>query len=235
VRNGSTPDGRIIGGIVPIVKALTSVSNTIPREPDASSSSTPDLGLHSVPAPAEISRITVIATTSTGEGSHQPPPAPFLGCVTPTLSAISLSEVIDPSVGDNYDPVDIVMDDQSTAARAVACCLSKPFKLRRPSSSSMIPPPLRLEERRQRSSLPLPPIATTAKAISNHSAYLRSLGPSSLSSLITPHLPFAGSRPFAPSAHRSDVRPSRHAVCSTAFKLRAGSRPRCRPRLAPGH
>jgi hypothetical protein len=62
VRNGSTPDGRIIGGIVPIVKALTSVSNTIPREPDASSSSTPDLGLHSVPAPAEISRITVIAT-----------------------------------------------------------------------------------------------------------------------------------------------------------------------------
>jgi hypothetical protein len=55
----------------------------------------------------------------------------------------------------------------------------------------MIPPPLRLEERRQRSSLPLPPIATTAKAISNHSAYLRSLGPSSLSSLITPHLPFA--------------------------------------------
>jgi hypothetical protein len=114
VRNGSALDGLIMSGIAPIVNALPSVtSTTIPPEPNASSTSTPGLRLHSVPAPAEISRVTVVATASTGEGSHDPPPAPFFGRQTSTLSSISYSEVV--TVGDNYDPVDIVMNEIATA------------------------------------------------------------------------------------------------------------------------
>ncbi|GFZ50756.1 hypothetical protein JCM24511_08514 [Saitozyma sp. JCM 24511] len=192
---GTTPKGRIsyalaglgMSGFAPIVKALTSVtSSTSPPPAKSSTPSTPGLGLQSVPAPAELSRVAVVATTLPGEDSHDAPPAHFFGGATPTLSTVSFSEVVDPSIGDNHDPVDIVMDDQSAASSGFARRPSMPLKRRQPSSSSAIPPPVP-ERRQQRNSLPLRPIASTATALWNISAYFRSFAPFSLNSGTNAH------------------------------------------------
>lgn len=107
--------GLTIGRFGPIVKALTSVtgsgsnSNAHPAPPSGG------LGLHSVPAPATVSKVDV--TTSSG-GHVNDDNLLFFGGATPTLSTISFSEANEPTIAtDNidHDHIDMATDDQHSA------------------------------------------------------------------------------------------------------------------------
>ena len=189
---GSTPKGRIGSalaglsmssfGVGPFVKALTS-GKTQPvkvSHPPASS-----LGLHSVPVPAEVSRIAVTNTTQLDSDSYA---HSHVGGATPTLSTISFSEVVDPSLMiEAAEDVEVMTDDQSA--------VSFPSGLRR-LSSGIVPKmasksaSLVLLRANASASEPVPrPISSTTSAIWNLSSYLRSFVPFSISSVLAPSIP----------------------------------------------
>jgi hypothetical protein len=201
---GSALAGLRMGGVAPIVNAHTSVTTTTaPAKANPPSPSPSQLCLQSVPAPAQISRVAVVATTSPGEDTHDATPAHSFGEAISPLSTISFSEVIERSVEDNHDALDIVMDGQSAASSRFSGRPSMPLKPRRPSYSPTVPAPVL--ERRRRNSLPLLPIATipTATTMWNLSVCLRSFAPFSISSVVSPQPPFASVDPPDPALDSS--------------------------------
>lgn len=107
--------GLTSGRLGPIVKALTSVTGTGSTAPPPHPPSSGGLGLHSVPAPATVSKVDV-TTSSTGYVNDDN--LLFFGGTTPTLSTISFSEANEPTIAtDNvdHDHVDMVTDDQQSA------------------------------------------------------------------------------------------------------------------------
>ncbi|RSH85468.1 hypothetical protein EHS25_004864 [Saitozyma podzolica] len=160
----------------------------------------PGLGLQSVRAPAEISRVAVVGTTLPGEDRHDAPAAQSFGGATPTLSTKSFTEAVDHLTGDDHDPVDIVLDDQSAESIGFAG-RPMPLKPRRPSYSSTIRPPV--PERRKHNSLPLHPNATTASSIWNLSASLHSFASFSIGSVIAPQSFFAAVDALDPALESS--------------------------------
>ncbi|RSH83646.1 hypothetical protein EHS25_005550 [Saitozyma podzolica] len=81
----------------------------------------------------EEHQATGSGTTLPGEDRHDAPAAP-------TLSTKSFTEAVDHLTGDDHDPVDIVLDDQSAESIGFAG-RPMPLKPRRPSYSSTIPLP----------------------------------------------------------------------------------------------
>lgn len=160
--------GLTAGRLGPIVKALTSVTGTgataAPPHPPTSGG----LGLHSVPAPATVSKVDV---TTSSAGHVNDDYLLFFGGTTPTLSTISFSEANEPTIAtDNvdHDHVDMVTDDQQSAYSS---------HYRRGSAQARI----------QQQHPPMPkvteaPTPSTQRhsAIWNLSNYLRSFAPFSL-------------------------------------------------------
>lgn len=188
--NGSALAGLSIGGIRvgPIVQALTS---TISPHPPQFPKDTSGLGLQAGVASAQVSTVEVV--TSAGGIPIASPIAndwdvPYhYGGATPTLSTISFSEAIEPSVNGTFDHAEIATDDaQSNASYA-----------RRP-----VPPKLLKQPAAKQALLPLRPITTTATAIWNLSTYIRSFSPFSISSVIAPYAPFSAN---GDSKHPSGV------------------------------
>lgn len=180
---GSTLAGLGIGGfgVGPIVKALTSSMSPPATQPKIERRAT-TLGLQSVPAPAEVSPIAVV--TSSGGAAipssnpHDADAPPFyFGGGTPTLSTISFSEAVEPSINGTMDQAEIATDDAHSTA-SFARRSSLPSKVFKAPSLKQTP-------------LPLRPITTTATAIWNISSYLRSFAPFSIASVIAPYAPFA--------------------------------------------
>lgn len=210
----TTPKGRMGWsglGIGPIVKALTKTiaPSPAPAKRTLSDETIPvvnaGLGLQSVLAPAEISRIAVVSTSG---GMSIPAPQSthandsdipmYFGGATPTLSTVSFSEVVDPSINGTHDAVDIVTTDDNFSTtsynqrRAPPSSRSQGKGKPSVNTSSVsgnrttsTPGPNRQPP------LPLRPIASTATAIWNLSTYLRSFSPFSIASVIPPYVPFA--------------------------------------------
>ncbi|ORY34340.1 hypothetical protein BCR39DRAFT_196813 [Naematelia encephala] len=173
---GTTPKGLsgalaglTIGGfgMAPIVKAFTSVTSST------------GLGLQAVPAipaPAEVSLVAAIAsTTPVFRAGTEIPPMPF-GGATPTLSTISYSEVVDPDSSVVTDNAEVAMADD----------ISQPSysSSRRDSMLSKNPPALKT---------PRPQVpkanAGTINALWNLSNYLRQMAPFSITSVLGTHSP----------------------------------------------
>ncbi|WWC66874.1 uncharacterized protein I206_100781 [Kwoniella pini CBS 10737] len=185
---GTTPKGRIVSafagfstfsgfGVGPIVKALTGVTSVTSASQLADSANT-GLGLSSVPAPTEVSRVAVaVATPNEQDNGHYLQ----MGGATPTLSTISVSEVIDP-LTDSGDHIDFMTttDDQSATG-------SVSFMRRRFSSARQPSTLLSLGGKQS----PAKPVTSTTSAIWNLSSYLKSFSPFSISSVISPHAPNA--------------------------------------------
>ncbi|OCF59705.1 hypothetical protein L486_02377 [Kwoniella mangroviensis CBS 10435] len=206
---GTTPKGRIGSalaglsnfggfGVGPIVKALTGVTATNSSQQTSTAAPlTTGLGLQSVPAPAEVSRIavTVAAPAETELG-------PFLqmGGTTPTLSTVSISEFVDP-LTDNGDHIDFMTstDDQSAAG-------SSSFMRRRFSSVGQGKAPSSLLSIGGKQP-PAKPVTSTASAIWNLSSYIRSFAPFSISSVIPPYAPIAAADAQAQN-HQPSPRPT---------------------------
>ncbi|WVQ93836.1 hypothetical protein IAU59_000914 [Kwoniella sp. CBS 9459] len=209
---GTTPKGRIGSalaglssfgsfGVRPIVKALTSVTSpgtsiqAPPMNPPAGA--TTGLGLQSVPAPAEISRVEVMVG---------PPSEPdtsnmlFMGGATPTLSTISFSEVVDPMT-DNGDHTDFMTtaDDQSAAGSSSFVKRLAPSGSRRASAILAASVGKKQSPSKDGTQRPLQPLQTTASAIWNLSSYLRSFAPFSISSVIPPYAPIAAAAESRPA------------------------------------
>jgi len=189
---GTTPKGRVasasaglhIGnsGGGPIVKALTSV--TVPNTP--SDTKPIGLGLQAVPAATEVSRVDVITSTTPAVGESKGTLATFYNPgATPTLSSISFSEAMDPSIiTDNPEHIDVVTDDQQSS--------SSYFALRRapcPPQSRQPQPQPQPQIQRQQLPGPLRPIATTASAIWHIGTYLGSFSPFGIPSIVKPYVP----------------------------------------------
>ncbi|WVF66214.1 hypothetical protein IAT40_000954 [Kwoniella sp. CBS 6097] len=208
---GTTPKGRIgsalaglssLGsfGVRPIVKALTSVTSPTASAanpaPIASAVST-GLGLQSVPAPAEVSRVEVMVG---------PPSEPdtsnmlFMGGATPTLSTISFSEVVDP-LTDNGEHIDFMTtaDDQSAAGSSSFVKRLVPSGPRRASATLAASVGKKQSPSKDGAQQPLQPLQTTASAIWNLSSYLRSFAPFSISSVIPPYAPIAAAAESRPA------------------------------------
>ncbi|WWC85768.1 uncharacterized protein L201_000634 [Kwoniella dendrophila CBS 6074] len=202
---GTTPKGRIGSalagfssfggfGVGPIVKALTGVTSTnttrLSSLAPPAGSATAGLGLQSVPAPAEISRIAVtVAAPSDVESTNYLQ----MGGTTPTLSTISVSEVIDP-LTDSGDHVEFMTttDDQSATG-------SNFYMRRRMSTVNQSKAPSSLLSIGGKQA-PAKPVTSTASAIWNLSSYLRSFAPFSISSVIPPYAPIAAqAQPKQPS------------------------------------
>ena len=200
---GTTPTGRLgsaftglgIGrfGAKPFVRALTSV--TVPADPLKAHNG---LKLQAVPSTPEMSHAAIVPTTA--ETNAETPVAFFNPGATPTLSTISFSEAMEPSiVTDNPELLDVVTDDQQSSSSHFAVRrLSTVINTRQnPSNHTRIPPPLR-------------PIASTATAIWNLGTYLRSFAPFSIPSITTSYSPTTtakhsdfSSRPVVP--HRPEA------------------------------
>ncbi|WVW81744.1 hypothetical protein I302_103740 [Kwoniella bestiolae CBS 10118] len=196
---GTTPKGRIGSalaglssfgafGVGPIVKALTGVTSSATTASQPTSTvtastapATTGLGLQSVPAPAEVSRIAVTVATPA-----EPELSQFLqmGGTTPTLSTVSISEVIDP-LTDNGEHIDFMTstDDQSAAG-------SSSFMRRRFSSVGQGKAPSSLLSVGGKQA-PAKPVTSTASAIWNLPAYIRSFAHLSISSVLPPYAPIA--------------------------------------------
>lgn len=181
---GTTPKGRIesafanltiVGfGVVPIVKAFTSVA-TSPSPATAGSRPT-GLGMQAVPAVTEVSRVAVVANTSAAE--TDPSVRYYNPGATPTLSTISFSEAMDPSVvTDNPEHIDMVTDDQQSS--------SSYFALRRVTNSGQNRENRTAPFQLPKLPRPLRPIATTVTALWDISAYLTSFSPFSMPSIVT--------------------------------------------------
>jgi len=196
---GTTPKGRIgsalsvlsMGGfgVGPIVKALTSVST--PKSPEAKAVAS---GLPPVPASAEVSRIAVVTSTTTAE--PETPGTYFNPGATPTLSTLSLSEAMEPSLAtDNPEQMDPVADDQQST--------SSYFALRQAHCSTKT-----RQHQTQVPQLPAPlrPIASTATAIWNMSTYLGSFSPFGLPSIVTPYAPTSSTKASTPGVRDSPAK-----------------------------
>ena len=213
---GTTPKGRIeyalaglshlsAFGVGPLVKVLSSVTASTAAPPATSS-----LGLQSVPAVPEVSRVQVLASPINVDDSPVMP-SYMLGTGTPTLSTVSFSEAIDPSImTDPVEQADIFTDDQSAASSSAFArrfsTSAKPYKAAAPQ------PPV------ARTSAVYRPIST----LFNLSAYLRSFSPFALA----PPQPAATTSPtppvkFAPSV----VAPSPSKLRPTVAPMPATSRP----------
>lgn len=181
---GTTPKGGLtsalaglgIGGLGPIVKALTSSISPHPPQllPDSASAN-----LSADPSPPAVAPIDVITRVGGVSSQHTNPndsdaPPFYFGGATPTLSTVSFSEAIDPSVNGTMDHVEIVTDDALSTASFVR--RPQPPKLMKPSTVKQTP-------------LPLRPITTTATAIWNMTTYIRSFAPFSISSVLAAHAP----------------------------------------------
>ncbi|WRT63676.1 uncharacterized protein IL334_000599 [Kwoniella shivajii] len=188
---GTTPKGRIGSafagltsfggfGVGPIVKALTSVTSTTSVQSPSTANSSTGLGLQSVPLPTEVSRVpvTVAATAPSETESHL---YLQMGGTTPTLSTISVSELVDP-LTDNGDHIDFMTstDDQSATG-------SSSFARRR--LSAYAPGKATTLVSNQGIHAPAKPITSTASAIWNLSTYLRSFAPFSISSVVPSPIP----------------------------------------------
>jgi len=180
---GTTPKGGLtsalaglgIGGFGPIVKALTSSISPHPPQLLSDSSSVSLQADPSLPAVAPIDVVTRVGVSSQQPNPHDSDAPPFyFGGATPTLSTVSYSEAIDPSVNGTMDHAEIVTDDALSTASYVR--RPQPPKLMKPSTVKQTP-------------LPLRPITTTATAIWNMTTYIRSFAPFSIASVIAPYAP----------------------------------------------
>lgn len=204
---GTTPKGRIgsaLAGLSGYVKALTSVTSpvrpSISRKttPGRPGSSTLDFTKH--PSPAEVSKVAVVASTMPlDEGA----PVQYMGGGTPTLSTISFSEVVDPSVNGTHDHVEIATDDGGMSATSSGYARHSSIVHKMPRRSSFIPPPPVPERQRA-------PLRTTANAIWNLSTYISRFTPFSISSVIAPYVPPPdhSERPSFTSTQVSSVSPA---------------------------
>ncbi|KAK4688026.1 hypothetical protein P7C73_g2082, partial [Tremellales sp. Uapishka_1] len=195
---GATPKGnlgQLMGLTVgPIVKALKGVtlSNTVPAVP----------GLAARPAPVEVTKTTVIVD-DVPSSSH------FYFGATPTMSTISFSEVVDPSVGDNPEQIDVVNDDQSAASSSA---FQRRHSVTGPKSKAPAarpsPPMPQPPQRQLLPNIPRP-ITSTATAIWNLSTFLGSFAPFSISSaLASPQTqPLAALPAAMPSPMKPPSRP----------------------------
>jgi hypothetical protein len=162
--------GLTIGRFGPIVKAFTSVTGTGSAAGPSNTQPPPSsggLGLHSVPAPATVSKVDV--TTSSG-GHVNDDNLLFFGGATPTLSTISFSEANEPTIAtDNvdHDHVDMATDDQHSAYSS---------HYRRGSTQARLqqqhPPMPKVKE--------VPSTQRPTSAIWNLSNYIRSFAPFSV-------------------------------------------------------
>lgn len=195
---GTTPKGRTGSafagldlfsfGVEPTVKAFTSVTVNCPQETQPTG-----LGLQSVPsAPtAEVSRVAVVTSTITV--APETPATFFNPGATPTLSTISFSEAMEPSViTDNPEQVDVVTDDQQSS--------SSYYALRQVSGitkNRVAQPPSK-----QPAGL-FSPIATMATAIWNIGTYIGSFTPRAIPAIVKPYVPIAANR--RPTAVKQDT------------------------------
>ncbi|WVN87291.1 uncharacterized protein L203_102469 [Cryptococcus depauperatus CBS 7841] len=173
-----------------VVKAFTNVtSGTV--QSFASNSHGPvangfKLDYHTAPAQAEVSKVAVTAVASEREFSGM---NMNHGGATPTLSSVSMSEVVDP-LTDAGENIDFFTDEQSNAGssafvkhRLSAACASK-SRVDTDSSKSD-------SATGTQTPLPLRQLTNTAQAIRNLSNYLRSLAPLSFTSVLSPIKPAA--------------------------------------------
>ncbi|WWC58064.1 uncharacterized protein I303_100599 [Kwoniella dejecticola CBS 10117] len=189
---GTTPKGRIGSalaglssfggfGVGPIVKALTGVTSSASTSQSPPPPASTGLGLSSVPAATEVSRVAVtVATPNELENQNY-----FqMGGTTPTLSTISVSEVVDP-LTDSGDHVDFMTttDDQSANG-------SVSFMRRRSSGFVPTRAPASLLSIGGKQS-PAKPVTSTTSAIWSLSSYLKSFTPFAISSVIPPYAPIA--------------------------------------------
>lgn len=189
---GTTPRGRstitsalTFSSMVKAIKGVTSY--TVPNPPDAPAPS--GLGLHSVPALSqpEISRIAVVVGPSQVVDNDQHHRPQSNGGATPTLSSVSFSEFVDPSVAtDNAEQMDVIADDvsepisfrhssTSQVARRSSVNLNKPIS--GPTSDQ----PSAIQSSKARA-----PIGTT---LWNSISFLRSFAPFALPNNSRPVLP----------------------------------------------
>ncbi|ORX34666.1 hypothetical protein BD324DRAFT_652932 [Kockovaella imperatae] len=214
--------------------------------------STGALGLQAFPSRAEVSRVAVVTTaavsqTASGPHRHIPPPTSSLnydsdmplhfGGGTPTLSTISISEAIDPSISDHHDHIEVVTDLTDD-------CVSVSSYARRPPSSGsrqgskksaigiLKPGGGSGAKTGNRTPLPLRPIASTANAIWNLSSYLRSITPFSIASAIAPYGPFSPSDevvPSSPGTQRSNIADPSSPAAAIRSNLKVSHRPTPEP------
>ncbi|RXK39087.1 hypothetical protein M231_03592 [Tremella mesenterica] len=194
---GTTPKGRIgsalaglssISGfsVAPLVKALTSVTGT---SIVGNATMVPATGpstlsfLHSVPAPAAVSRVAALGTPSSSEIPAMP--AYFIGGATPTLSTVSFSEIDDPSVStDPIEQLDTITDDQSAYSSGFS---------RRFSASSKAKPSTFTTKTSQKPLISIRPQGYRPLSLLNTIAYLRSITPFSIGA-VSPSQPQIPSR-----------------------------------------
>ena len=245
-------------GVGPIVKALSTITTSASASASNARTTAPTvvrrlsvvkatgsgsqsaLGLQALPSPAEVNRVAVL-TSSSMAASSQPPPStssttnptdsdvpPTFGGATPTLSTISISELVDPSVADHPDHVEVVTDmtddamstasfarrPSSTASRSAAKAAHGGAKTgatitaqgKKPTRPTKKPP------------LSLRPLVGTGSAIWNISTYLRSITPFSISSAIAPLGPLSPKEEIhpaaAPTSHHSPSKKSQQPLRS---------------------
>ena len=272
---GSALAGLSIGGfgVGPIVKALSTIttsataSTTRPAPPIVkrlsvarASGSQSVLGLQAVPSPAEVNRVAVVTSASVA-ASSQPPPStssttnptdsdapPHFGGATPTLSTISISELVDPSVADHPDHVEVVTDvtddgmSSASYARRPPSTASRPGIKAQPSHTSSKATSAAQGKKAttptKKAPLPLRPLVGTASAIWNLSTYLRSITPFSISSAIAPLGPFSPKEEVHPAPqHPSPTKKSHQPLKSIpTTSLKASVEPVPTSRVAsPDH
>ncbi|BEJ15243.1 hypothetical protein CspHIS471_0410100 [Cutaneotrichosporon sp. HIS471] len=171
--HGSTPKGSVgaLGALhmtfTPVVNVLRRVSiAAIPAADQTPTSSS--LGL-AVPAPAEVSIVDVVVATRAEERTPEGD--------TPALSAMSLSEAIDPSTStDIGDAIETATDDFSVVSSSIDRRTSFSPRTLQSQLAHVVPKPPTapaLSQRRRSSMLPITP-GTAFTSLSN---YLRSLAP----------------------------------------------------------
>ncbi|KAI9635913.1 uncharacterized protein MKK02DRAFT_33226 [Dioszegia hungarica] len=225
---GTTPKGRIGSalaglsgyGMGSIVKALTSV--TSPSRPPAlrktttpgrPGSSTADFAV--TPSPAEVAKVAVVASTMPYDDGPS-----YMGGGTATLSTVSFSEAIDPSVVGTHDHVDIVTDDGAMSASSSNFARRSNGRAKlssRKGSIGAVPPPLP-----ERQNALVRPAASTTSALWNLSSYFTRFAPFAISSVISPYA-------TAPIPPRTSQPPSQMSTVPTTVTSTALTSPEAEP------
>lgn len=136
-----------------------------------------------------ITRKTPVAVAAVNvEETHM---AIHPGGTTPTISTVSLSEVMEPSIGTDLENIDICNDENFTDCSRSGFQRSVPVPSYFQTSpkqpkQSPISPTTSTPTQQTSAPSPLKPIASTANALWSLSTYLRSFKPFSLAAALTP-------------------------------------------------